>query len=391
MIRRHAFQRLALPRGSRSPLRSGLRQRSSAQTARHARSSAARRSRSRRPACRWPTWRPTRPTLHRQARRHAVGHLQAVPEEPVALARAVGHEPRQIRNPHLIYPGQVLVLESRAAARACAWRKAAPGRHRQAVAARAQRGARRRRHPVHPAAPDRAVPQRGGRASTPTNSTRRRASSPRPGRPRADVPRRHGLCARRHSAARATSGVFREATPLLDPTTNEVLGYEARFVGTAELHPRRRHARPTRRQGRDRARHASASPASASRRVGVGDRLAPVPPRDFTSLRAARAAQADVGPDRLGLWRSADRRPEPDRRRSTAARATASSAATCWRCGATATRVVDRTDRRAAALIKLPDERHGLLFVFRVFDRVSYALILQVQEPVRAGDRFTQP
>ena len=27
----------------------------------------------------------------------------------------------------------------------------------------------------------------------------------------------------------------------------------------------------------------------------------------------------------------------------------------------------------------------------RTFDRVSYALILTVQEPVRSGDRFTQP
>ena len=41
--------------------------------------------------------------------------------------------------------------------------------------------------------------------------------------------------------------------------------------------------------------------------------------------------------------------------------------------------------------MRLPDERHGMLFVFRTFDRVSYALILSVQQPVRAGDRFTQP
>ena len=41
--------------------------------------------------------------------------------------------------------------------------------------------------------------------------------------------------------------------------------------------------------------------------------------------------------------------------------------------------------------IKLPDERHGLLFVFRTFERMSYALILTVKEPVRPGDRFTQP
>jgi hypothetical protein len=53
-------------------------------------------------------------------------------------------------------------------------------------------------------------------------------------------------------------------------------------------------------------------------------------------------------------------------------------------------RRVDTTYAKPEA-IKLPDERHGLIFVFRVFDRVSYALLLQVQQPVVAGDRFTQP
>ena len=58
-----------------------------------------------------------------------------------------------------------------------------------------------------------------------------------------------------------------------------------------------------------------------------------------------------------------------------------------WRTGTVA---VDTTSAVKTPL-RLPDERHGLLFVFRVFDRVSYALILNVQEPVRTGDRFTQP
>jgi len=58
-----------------------------------------------------------------------------------------------------------------------------------------------------------------------------------------------------------------------------------------------------------------------------------------------------------------------------------------WRAG---TPAIDKTIE-ARTPMRLPDERHGMLFVFRVFDRVSYALILSVQEPVRTGDRFTQP
>ena len=58
-----------------------------------------------------------------------------------------------------------------------------------------------------------------------------------------------------------------------------------------------------------------------------------------------------------------------------------------WRAGRDA---VDTSGGPKVAM-RLPDERHGLLFVFRVFERVSYALILNVQDPVRAGDRFTQP
>jgi hypothetical protein len=58
-----------------------------------------------------------------------------------------------------------------------------------------------------------------------------------------------------------------------------------------------------------------------------------------------------------------------------------------WRAGTQ--RTVTTGDQRT--LIRLPDERHGLMFVFRVFERVSYALLLQVQDPVVAGDIFTQP
>ena len=54
-----------------------------------------------------------------------------------------------------------------------------------------------------------------------------------------------------------------------------------------------------------------------------------------------------------------------------------------WRAGTT---TVDRTDS-SRPVMKLPDERVGTLFVFRTFERVSYALIVSSQDPVKAGDR----
>jgi len=41
--------------------------------------------------------------------------------------------------------------------------------------------------------------------------------------------------------------------------------------------------------------------------------------------------------------------------------------------------------------LKLPDERNGLLFVFRVFDRLSYALVMQSTGVIRINDVVQTP
>ncbi len=42
-------------------------------------------------------------------------------------------------------------------------------------------------------------------------------------------------------------------------------------------------------------------------------------------------------------------------------------------------------------MIKLPDERVGLLMIFRVFDRVSYGLIMQATDPINTKDAVQTP
>jgi hypothetical protein len=53
-------------------------------------------------------------------------------------------------------------------------------------------------------------------------------------------------------------------------------------------------------------------------------------------------------------------------------------------------RLQDKTDSGRPD-IKLPNERNGLMMVFRTFENLSYALVLQVTDGVRVGDRFANP
>ena len=41
--------------------------------------------------------------------------------------------------------------------------------------------------------------------------------------------------------------------------------------------------------------------------------------------------------------------------------------------------------------LDVPQERTGLMFVFRVFDRVSYAILLNTTDPVQVGDFIRKP
>jgi hypothetical protein len=41
--------------------------------------------------------------------------------------------------------------------------------------------------------------------------------------------------------------------------------------------------------------------------------------------------------------------------------------------------------------IRLPEQRYGVLLVFRVFDRISYGLVLTAQRPVNLLDTVRNP
>jgi hypothetical protein len=53
--------------------------------------------------------------------------------------------------------------------------------------------------------------------------------------------------------------------------------------------------------------------------------------------------------------------------------------------------LTDRSQPGERSNIKLPNERNGLLMVFRPFERLSYALVLETAQEVQIGDRVVNP
>ena len=182
--------------------------------------------------------------------------------------------------------------------------------------------------------------------------------------------------------------VFRQAVPLRDPTTKEILGYEARFLGAA-TYTREGGSTATADGKSTLAVPATFELISIKEEVGVGDRLAPVPARDFSNYVPHAPAKPIAGQiiSVYGEALIAGQNQVVAINRGAQDGVERGHVLALLRDGA---QITDRTAQRPTQ-IKLPDERHGMLFVFRVFDRVSYGLVLQVEQPVTAGDRFTQP
>jgi len=293
----------------------------------------------------------------------------------------------QIRNPHLIFPGQVLLLEKsggRARLRVAQGDAAPTGTVRLSPRVRTE------------------LLDNGAIASIPLhligpflNEAVVFNTSELDGAPRIVATQEGRVLVTRGETAyvRGDLGgardfrLFRESRPLRDPQTQEVLGHEARFVGTAELQ----------RMGEERSAPGGATeivPATFTIKTvrleaGVGDRLSPTPQSDLTAF-VPHAPGKPVDGRIISIYGealSAGQNQIVALNRGAADGIERGHVLALWRAGVKA---VDKTDERRQAL-QLPDERHGLLFVFRVFDRVSYALILNVQDPVHAGDRFTQP
>ncbi|RZJ04620.1 MAG: LysM peptidoglycan-binding domain-containing protein [Rubrivivax sp.] len=185
--------------------------------------------------------------------------------------------------------------------------------------------------------------------------------------------------------------VFRNAVPLRDPVTQEVLGYEAQYIGKAEL-VRGEATRET--PGKDKTVTeiipATIDIVATKEEIRAGDRLLPEPPRQLVSY-TPRAPQGPMDATILSVYGSAVQFAAQNQvvvlNRGTRDGIESGHVLALVKSGA----VVTDRDGDKRTQITLPDERNGLLMVFRPFERVSYALILEIRDGVRVGDRVINP
>ena len=186
--------------------------------------------------------------------------------------------------------------------------------------------------------------------------------------------------------------VFREATPLRDPTTNEILGYEAQYVGKANVVSSERRSEGLDAKGNKVGEivPAAIDITAAKEEMRVGDRLLPEPEREFLNF-VPRAPQSPQAGQIVSVYGSAVTYAAQNMvvaiNRGKQHGVEPGHVLALLRESNT---VTDRTDP-AQPKMRLPGERNGLMMVFRTFDKVSYAIVLQIADGVRVGDRFLNP
>ncbi|HMM72938.1 MAG TPA: LysM peptidoglycan-binding domain-containing protein [Rhodocyclaceae bacterium] len=169
--------------------------------------------------------------------------------------------------------------------------------------------------------------------------------------------------------------VYRPAKPIKDPDSGEILGHEAEHLGDATLV----------REGEP----ATLQIVRATMEIGKGDRLLPAEAPTIISY-VPHAPEQPIEGRVIGLQSGvamAGRHSVVMLNRGKKDGLEAGHVLALYRSGP----AVNLREGQVVSTYNLPDERYGLTFVFRVFERVAYALVMNSERPVVMLDRVRTP
>lgn len=171
--------------------------------------------------------------------------------------------------------------------------------------------------------------------------------------------------------------IYRPGKALVDPDSNETLGYEAVYLGDARI---TRFGAP-----------ATINITKSTQEINIGDRLVemkeeatsayvPHAPEKaiFGRIVSAYGGVAEVGRGSIVTLNKGGQDGLE-----------IGHVLALYRHGRSI--APGANDDTSPETVKLPDERYGLVFVFRVFEKLAYALVMQSERPVQILDDVRTP
>lgn len=171
--------------------------------------------------------------------------------------------------------------------------------------------------------------------------------------------------------------VFRRGAALIDPDSKEILGYEAIYLGDGKV-------------------SAGGPPATvqlikSSQEIIIGDKLLPTPKESHANY-VPHSPDKPINARIMSVYGGASisesgRNSIVTLNKGQVDGVEVGHVLALYRHGA----LVKASNAEKERMIKLPDERYGLAFVFRTFNRVSYALIVSSSRAVHMSDNAQTP
>jgi len=165
--------------------------------------------------------------------------------------------------------------------------------------------------------------------------------------------------------------IFRTAKPLVDPANRQVLGYEAQYLGSAKV--------------KERTDLVTLEILEAVEEIGVGDKMLPAEGELIFSY-VPHAPDETINARLVSIYRGVSETGKLSVIVISAGKQNGlepGHVVAMFRNRGTATH-----ERKTYAL---PEKRYGSAMVFRVFDRVSYALIMDTEGQATIGDAIRNP
>nr|WP_297400841.1 LysM peptidoglycan-binding domain-containing protein [uncultured Marinobacter sp.] len=170
-------------------------------------------------------------------------------------------------------------------------------------------------------------------------------------------------------------GIFRRTKEFVDPETGEFLGLEARSIGAGEV---------TAENGDV----LTLQLTSSNQEIRIGDRLLTNVNRPIATSFVPSAPEQEVEGQMIAVDGGVSQIGQFDVvaiNRGTREGLESGNVLAVLKSGNLV------RDPVTSETIQLPSERAGLLMVFKVYDKMSYGLVLQATRPLSVGDKVTNP